>query len=86
MVDVLVVTSPACHLCDDALEALGELADEYDLNVRETSIDSVEGQTVFRRFRPPLPPFVLIDGRLFSSGRLPRKKLHRHLERVSVVP
>ena len=85
MVDVLVVTSPACHLCDDALEALGELVNEYDLSIRETSIDSVEGQTVFQRFRPPLPPFVVIDGQLFSSGRLPRKKLHRHLERMSVA-
>lgn len=85
MVDVLVVTSPACHLCDDALEALGELVNEYDLSIRETSIDSVEGRTVFQRFRPPLPPFVVIDGRLFSSGRLPRKKLHIHLERMSAV-
>src|SRR4030067_822416 len=35
MVDVLVVTSPACHLCEDALEALGELAPEDGLTGRE---------------------------------------------------
>jgi len=81
MVDVLVVTSPACHLCEDALEVLGELAPEYGLTVRETPIGSVEGQAVFERFHPPLSPIVIIGGELFSSGRLPRKKLRRYLER-----
>lgn len=85
MTDVLVVTSPACHLCEDALEALGELSGEYALSIRETSIDSEEGRAVRRRFRPPLPPFVVVDGDLFSSGRLPRKKLRRLLERSRVV-
>jgi hypothetical protein len=85
MVDVLVVTSPACHLCEDALEVLGELAPEYGLTVRDTPIGSVEGQAVFERFRPPLPPFVIIDGDLFSSGRLPRKKLRKYLERPKAV-
>ena len=85
MIDVLVVTSPACHLCEDALEALGELAPEYGLTVREIPIGSVEGRAAFERFRPPLPPFVIIDGELFSSGRLPRKKLRRHLERATAV-
>lgn len=85
MTDVLVVTSPACHLCEDALEALRELADEYPLTVRETTIDSEEGRAVLQRFRPPLPPFVVVDGDLFSSGRLPRKKLRRYLERSKVV-
>ena len=85
MVDVLVVTSPACHLCEDALEALGELAPAYGLTVREIPIGSVEGQAAFERFRPPLPPFVIIDGELFSFGRLPRKKLRKHLERAKAV-
>lgn len=85
MIDVLVVTSPACHLCEDALEALGELAAVYQLSVREASIDSQEGRAVLQRFRPPLPPFVIVDGELFSSGRLPRKKLRRYLDRSKVV-
>jgi hypothetical protein len=85
MTEVLVVTSPACHLCEDALEALGELSGEYPLSVREASIDSEEGRAVLHRFRPPLPPFVIVDGELFSSGRLPRKKLRRYLERSKVV-
>ena len=85
MVDVLVVTAPACHLCEDALEVLEELAPEYGLTVRETPIGSVEGKAVFERFHPPLSPSVIIDGELFSSGRLPRKKLRKYLERPKTV-
>lgn len=85
MIDVLVVTSPACHLCEDALEVLEGLAHEYPLSIRQTPIESDEGRAIFERFHPPLPPFVVIDDGLFSSGRLPRKKLLRHLERAKAM-
>jgi hypothetical protein len=85
MVDVLVVTSPSCHLCEDALEVLEGLARAYPLSIRQTSIDSEEGRAVFERFHPPLPPFVVVDDELFSAGRLPRRKLHRYLERSKAV-
>jgi thioredoxin-like negative regulator of GroEL len=85
MADVVVVTSPACHLCEDALATLQELGREYPLSVREVELASDEGHTIFERFRPPLPPFVIVDGALFSAGRLPRKKLRKHLDRVTAV-
>jgi Mg2+/citrate symporter len=64
---------------------LEEFAPEYGLTVHETSIASIQGQAVLERFHPPLPPFVIVDGELFSSGRLPRKKLRKHLERMKAV-
>jgi glutaredoxin-like protein DUF836 len=85
MVDVLVVTSPACHFCDDAIEALAGLARDYPLSVRAIPLESDEGRALFERFRPPMPPFVLVDGELFSAGRLPRKKLRKHLDAVAVM-
>ena len=51
--------------------------------MRVVEIDSPEGRTIVARHRPAIPPAVLIDGRLFSSGRLPKKKLQRALERVA---
>lgn len=81
MHDVIVVTSPACHLCEDALEALAELAPEHHLAVRAVGMLSPEGKELFDRFRASMPPAVIVDGVLFSSGRLPRKKLRRYLER-----
>jgi glutaredoxin-like protein DUF836 len=85
MADVLVVTSPACHLCEDALAVLAELGEEFPLAVREVELGSDEGRALFERYHPSLPPFVIIDGALFSSGRLPGKKLRKHLERTPVV-
>lgn len=81
MRDVVVLTSSACHLCGDAVEALGELAPEFGLSVRMVNMLSAEGKRLVDRYRPPMPPAVIIDEVLFSSGRLPRKKLHRYLER-----
>jgi hypothetical protein len=84
MHDVIVLTSRGCHLCEDALEALGELAPEFGFSVREVDMLAAEGTELVERFRPPMPPGVIVDGALFSSGRLPRKKLRRRLERGAV--
>lgn len=78
-----MLSSPACHLCSDALEALEELGRDYPLVVRIVDMASPEGKMLVSRFRPPMPPAVVIDGRLFSAGRLPRKKLRRLLERAA---
>lgn len=80
MVDVVLVTSSPCHLCEDALEVLSELSREFPLSVREVDIRSPEGARIVADHRPPMPPAVLVNGALFSSGRLPRKKLRRYLE------
>ena len=80
LLEVLVVRSPACHLCEDAIEALGEIAGEFPMNVRVVEMESPEGRAIVAAHRPPLSPAVLVDGALFSSGRLPRKKLRRMLE------
>jgi hypothetical protein len=82
-VEVVVVRSPACHLCEDAIEALDELGREFPLKVRIAEIESPEGRAIVAEHRPPLSPAVVIDGDLFSSGRLPRKKLRRMLERTT---
>lgn len=83
MIEVVVVSSPSCHLCDDARAALADLAAEFPLSVREVEIRSPEGARIVERYRPAMPPVVLVDGRLFSAGRLPRRKLRRYLERMA---
>ena len=78
--DVVVLRSPACHLCEDALEALGELSRAFPLSVRVVELTSPEGAELQARHRPAMQPAVILDGRLFSAGRLPRRKLRRLLE------
>ena len=80
MIDVVVLSSPACHLCEDALESLAELRREIPIRVREIGMETPEGRELLRIHRPAMPPAVLVDGSLFSVGRLPRKKLRKALE------
>ena len=84
MVDVILLTAAGCHLCEDARSSLETLAGEFHLAVREVDMCKPEGLELIRRHRPPMPPAVLIDGALFSFGRLPRTKLRRRLERQVV--
>ncbi len=81
-VEIVVVRSPACHLCEDAIEVLADLGGEFPLRVRIVDMESPEGRVIVAEHRPALSPAVVIDGNLFSSGRLPRKKLRRMLERT----
>ena len=78
--DVLVVSAPACHLCADAEAALAELARAGSLTMRSVEASSEEGRRVVAEHRPGMFPVVLVDGTLFSVGRLPRGKLRKLLE------
>lgn len=80
---VVVVRSPACHLCEDAIRALDEIGREFPLDVRVVDMDSPEGRAIVAAHRPALSPAVLVDEALFSSGRLPRRKLRRMLEKAA---
>ncbi len=79
---LVLVTSPNCHLCRDAREAVEELAGEFLLDVQIVEAASPEGRALIARHRPALQPLVVLDGETFSAGRLPRRKLRRALERA----
>jgi hypothetical protein len=81
---VTVVHSPACHLCDEAQEALSRLAEDFPVRVELLDSRTPEGQRLVRAHRSALFPLVLLDGAYFSAGRLPRLKLRRLLERRTV--
>lgn len=72
---VVVVTAPACHLCDDALLRLRAAAGPARLDVRVVELESPEGRALVAQHRPPMSPLVLVDGVFFSSGRLPQRKV-----------
>ena len=76
-VEAVVVTSPGCHLCEDAFEVLHDAGPA--VVVRTVDIRSDEGRALVERHRPALTPLVLVDGAPFSVGRLPRGKLRKLL-------
>lgn len=75
--DVTVVTSHACHLCEDALEELAHRANE--LKVTVVPADTQLGRELVQWYLPVMFPLVLVDGAFLSSGRLPRRKLDKVL-------
>lgn len=74
-VGVTLVELPDCHLCEQAKETLRVLGRDFPLRVTVLEAASAEGQRLVSRFRPTMAPLVLVDGELFSSGRLPRGRL-----------
>jgi hypothetical protein len=74
-----MVTSAACHFCDDAQGAIAELARAYPLTVLQVAADSADGQALLHAHRAGMFPLVLVNEALFSAGRLPRRKLVRLL-------
>jgi hypothetical protein len=84
-VDITVVSAPACHFCADAEEALALLGEQYPLLVRVVQLESPEGLRLTAKHRPAMSPLVLVDGRFFSAGRLPRKKLTALLQHAGVA-
>jgi Thioredoxin domain len=72
---VTVVRAAACHLCEDAQVALADLASRYPLDVSYLDATEPAGGELVNRYRVGMLPLVVVDGRFFSQGRLPRRKL-----------
>lgn len=77
IVEVTLVTSLACHFCDDALERLGGLEHRGLLRLTTIPSDSPVGQVLIGQHRPRMFPLILLEGNYFHDGRLPRGKFAR---------
>jgi glutaredoxin len=76
---VTVLVTTGCHYCEDARGELTARADRGDLELKVVSVDSEQGRALQATHRPSMFPLVLVDGKPFSVGRLPRRKLDRAL-------
>ena len=82
LVEVTLVEAPACHLCEDAKSTLAVLARSYPLTVHVVSIEDEVGRELMQAHRAPMSPLVLLDGKYFSSGRLPLRKIEKRLKKA----
>ena len=82
-IEIVLVTAPGCHFCEDAADFLDELDSPAPLLVRELPLNSDEGRALAVRHRVPFPPILLIDGVLFGHGRISHRKLERHLAELT---
>jgi Glutaredoxin-like domain (DUF836) len=78
---VTLLVTTGCHYCEDARGELAARADLGELELNVVSIDSEQGRALQATHRPSMFPLVLVDGKPFSVGRLPRRKLDRALAR-----
>jgi glutaredoxin len=81
MVNVTVLTQPSCVYCDHAKEILSRLAPDYSLDISEVGLQTEEGRKLAVTNGVMFAPGILIDGKLFSFGRLSEKKLKFKLDR-----
>jgi len=77
----LLVTT-GCHYCEDARGELSARAERGELELIVVPIASGQGQALQTAHRPGMFPLVLLDGKPFSIGRLPRRKLDRALASI----
>ncbi len=82
---ITVVYAPACHFCADAQDALTGLAREIPVRVELVEAGSAAGMALVGAYRPAMFPLVLVDGALFSQGRLPRGKLRTLLGQATAA-
>jgi glutaredoxin len=80
-VEVTLLTQEDCAFCEVAKEILARLGREYPLAIREVDLATAEGQRLATSVGVLFAPGVLLDGEPFSYGRLPERKLRRHLQR-----
>ncbi|MGY4857313.1 glutaredoxin family protein [Cryobacterium sp. AP23] len=76
---ITVLTQESCPSCVNAKNTLAQLSDEYPLDIVDIPLASAEGRELANRVGIVFAPGILIDGELFSYGRLSEKKLRRHL-------
>ncbi len=80
VVDLTVVHAQACHFCDEARAVIDGLAERYPVRVEYVAAEGERGRALVAAHRAPMYPRVLVDGRFFSAGRLPRRKLAKALD------
>ncbi len=80
-IEVVVLTQADCTLCDHAQSVLGRLSREFALRISPLNIGSPQGELLARDNGVLFAPGVLLDGSLFSYGRLSERKLRRELSR-----
>jgi glutaredoxin len=79
---VTVLTQPNCQFCELAAAVLARVGQDHPLSVRHLDLNSLEGRDLAARHGVLFAPGILLDGQLFSYGRLSERRLRRHLTRT----
>lgn len=78
-IEVLLVTAPGCHFCDEGQRMLDVLKDRFPLTIELVPLMSETGRGLVAKHRVPFPPILLLDGELFGYGRLSQRRVAQRL-------
>lgn len=74
-----LLTQTDCGPCEQAKKVLTRVGADYQLQVTEVSLSSDEGRALATDAGVTFAPGILLDGALFSYGRLSETRLRRTL-------
>jgi glutaredoxin len=86
MTNVLLLTAPACHYCDEARSLLARLASEFELQVETQSATEASGLALALTHGVLFPPAIFINGAFVQYGRPSERKLRARLLEVGAHP
>lgn len=75
---VVVLTSPGCHLCEDACAAVARVAAEFGVEWRAQDIN--DDEQLLARWREYVP-VILVDGQVHDWFRVDDERLRTALRR-----
>lgn len=79
MIEVTVLTQAHCRFCEHAVAVLERVGADYPFTLRHIDLDSDDGRALAARHGVLFAPGILLDGEMFSYGRLSERRLRRHL-------
>lgn len=83
MINISLVTMPACPQCETVKNILERLKAEYDLQVREISAESSEGQDLIERYGILTVPGIFINDRFFAMGLTEEETFRKKFDELS---
>jgi glutaredoxin len=83
---ITLLTQTSCNMCTHAKTVLHRLEQEYRLSVQELDLASADGQQLAARAGVMFAPGLLLDGQMFSFGRVSERKLRRALDHRQPEP
>ncbi len=76
MIEVEILTRAGCHLCDEMKEALKQAATGFDVQLRETNIDT--DQELTAKYRDDIP-VLFVNGSKAFKHRATVRELKKRL-------
>lgn len=85
MIKIQFLTMVGCHNCEAAKKMFDEILPDFSGKVEVEEIDMLtpKGQELVQKYSVLASPGIIIDGKLFSTGGVDKKKLIEKLESLS---